>query len=156
MNRTEVTHRNRTTTLTILLTLIAFSAIANAEPTDSHKGNLVIKAQTVVQGTTLPPGDYEVREVQTSQGPAVSFVRKFWNEAASEMVQAEEDQLLSQVPVVEQPLSSPARRTQFELSADHTGATALQIRGAAVDFVFEPTQNANHSVAPSNTTIGSN
>jgi len=150
-----LTRTNRTKIIRLASILFAatmvFAVAANAESGNTqHRGSLNIKAETVVQGTTLPPGEYEVRQIHTGQGDVVEFVRKYWNEAASEMVQAEEDQVISRVPVTEQPLNERPAHTKLELSADGKAVTALQIRHVPVDYIFEQASTQARNVASSN------
>ena len=146
------TNRARKFQLTSILiaTIMMFTIAANAESAAQHRGTLNIKAQTVVQGITLPPGSYEVREMKSAQGTTVDFVRQYWNEAASELVQAEEDQFVARVPVAEQPISERPAHTKLELSADKKTATALEIRHVPVDYVFNGTEDASQPTAGAN------
>jgi hypothetical protein len=140
---------------TLFASMLVFVVAANADSAKTHhKGALNIKTETVVQGVSLPPGNYEVREVQTANGNEVEFVRKYWNEAASELVQAEEDQLIARVPVAEQPINERPAHTKLQLAADKKTATALQIRHVPVDFVFEGTETASQQAAPANGASG--
>ncbi|HVP64563.1 MAG TPA: hypothetical protein VMT82_06690 [candidate division Zixibacteria bacterium] len=147
------TNRARKFQLTSILiaTTMMFAIAVNAESANAqHRGTLNIKTQTVVQGITLPPGSYEVREMKTAQGTTVDFVRQYWNEAASELVQAEEDQFVARVPVAEQPISERPAHTKLELSADKKTATALEIRHVPVDYVFNGTEDASQPTAGAN------
>ena len=139
----------------LFATTMVFTVAANAESVNSHhSGTLNIKTETVVQGVTLPPGEYEVREASTADGATVEFVRKYWNEAASELVQAEEDQLVARVPVTEQQIEQRPAHTKLQLSADKTTATALEFRHVPVDYVFAGTDTANRQGASANDTSG--
>jgi hypothetical protein len=128
---------------TLFATTMMFAVAANAESAKPHRGTLNIKTETVVQGVTLTPGEYEVREMKTADGAAVEFVRKYWNEAASELVQAEEDQFVARVPVAEQRIDERPAHTKLQLSADKRTATALEFRHVPIDYIFAGTESAS-------------
>lgn len=130
--------RNAYAAVVLVASVVALSGLANAQSTPSHKskhGSLVITTPTEVGDTVLQPGDYEVRELQTADGPVVEFVHKFRNELASELVQADEEQVVARVKFTSQTLRAPARQTQLQL-ASKTAATGLEIRGNAVEYLF--------------------
>ena len=156
MTRTKITRTRRNQLASILFAAtIMFSAAANAESASAqHKGTLNIKTETVVEGTTLPPGNYEIRETKTADGAMVEFVRKYWNEAASELVQAEQDQLIARVPVSEQPINERPAHTKLQLAADTKTATALEIRHVPVDYVFKGSGSQSQTAASTNCVNG--
>jgi hypothetical protein len=124
--------------------VLAAAGHASAEPTRSHKtkGHFTISAATEVGGTVLPPGDYEVREINSAGQPVLEFVHLFRNELASELVQAEEEEVVAQVKFTKQPLNAPPKRTQLALASNAADATGLEIRGSAVAYEFAPSQMA--------------
>jgi hypothetical protein len=121
-----------------VVTLAAFSSAQSTPMHESKKGNLSIAEPTEVGGVTLQPGDYAVREVKSQQGPVVEFVRKFRNELASELVQADEEEVVARVKFTGQILSVPPKHTQLQLASNTNDAIALEIRGNPVSYVFNP------------------
>jgi membrane-associated protease RseP (regulator of RpoE activity) len=123
--------------------VLALSGVASAAPMSSahshkaKKGHLAITAPIEVGGTILNPGEYEVREVNSPNGPVVEFVHQFRNELASELVQADEEEIVARVPFTEQALSSPPKHTQLMVAPNTTNVIALKIRGNPVDHVFQ-------------------
>jgi hypothetical protein len=118
--------------------VLALAGFANAA--NSHKGkqgSLKITDPTEVGGVMLQPGDYEVREVNSPGGPVVEFVHLFRNELASELVQADEEEVVARVKYTEQALSSPPKQTQLLVAPNTTNAVALEIRGNTVDHLFQ-------------------
>jgi len=127
--------------------ILALAGFANAA--NSHKGkegSLKITAPTEVGGVILPPGDYEVRETNSPSGPVVEFVHMVRNEQASELMQAEEEEVVARVKYTEQALSSPPKHTQLQIAPNTTDAIALEIRGNAVNHLF-PRENMDRDYA---------
>lgn len=120
---------------TVVLALSGF-AQAGSMPHTAKKGRLTITAPTEVGGALLPPGEYEVRETHSAGGPVMEFVRHFRNELASELVQADEEEVVAQVKFTEQALSAPPKHTQLVRASDNAKAAVLEIRGAAVGYVL--------------------
>jgi hypothetical protein len=108
------------------------------------KGHLTITAPTEVGGTVLLPGEYEVKEAKSSSGPVIEFVHQFRNELASELVQADEEEVAVQLNFTEQQLSMPPKHTQLMLASWYsTVAIGVEIRGNAIGFVFATPQTAS-------------
>ena len=132
----------------VLASLVALAGLSNAQSmpsTHSHKtrtGNLIIAAPTEVGGAILQPGDYEVREAKSPDGPVVEFVHHFRNELASELVQADEEEVVARVKFTGYVLSAAPEQTQLQFASDNNNATRLEIRGNAVDYVFTQAQLA--------------
>src|ERR1700693_2588638 len=100
----------------VFASLLAFVGTAHA---DGHahkgkKGNLKIKALTVVGGTILQPGDYEVRKVSSPDGTIVEFVRVVYVPASPEAPY--EEQVVARVKSTEQALSAPPKHTRLQLA----------------------------------------
>jgi hypothetical protein len=74
-------------------------------------------------------------------------VHKFRNELASELVQADEEEVAARVQFTEQPLRSPLKHTQLVLASNADAASGLQIRGNIVSYEFAPSQMAGKSEA---------
>ena len=119
-----------------VVTLAAFSSAQSTPKQQSKKGSLSITEPTEVGGVTLPPADYVVREVKSPEGPVVEFVHKFRNELASELVQADEEEVVARVKFTGQILSAPPKHTQLQLASNTNDATALEIRDNPVSYVF--------------------
>jgi hypothetical protein len=123
--------------------VLVFAGFANASPMyPSHahkakKGHLTITAPMEIGGTTLKPGKYEVREAKSPNGPVIEFARQFRNELASELVQADEEEIVARVPFTEQALSSAPKQTQLLLTSNSPNVSGLQIRGNAIDYEFD-------------------
>jgi hypothetical protein len=119
----------------VVLSLTGF-AHAESMTHTAKKGKLTITAPTEVGGAILQPGDYEVREIHSASGPVVEFVRHFRNELASELVQADEEEVAAQVKFTEQTLNAPPKLTQLVRASNSTNTAVLEIRGVAVGYVF--------------------
>lgn len=126
--------------------VLALAGFANADGmSHSHKakkGHFTITAPTEVGGVTLQPGNYEVREVNSASGPVVEFVHQFRNELASELVQADEEEVVARVNFTAKALSSPPKQTQLISASDGPDVASLEIRGNAVRYEFAPSQMA--------------
>jgi membrane-associated protease RseP (regulator of RpoE activity) len=128
--------------------VLALAGFANADgmySAHSHKakkGHLTITAPIEVGGAILQPGNYEVREANSPSGSVVEFVHQFRNELASELVQADEEEVVARVQYTEQALSSPPKHTRLILASDTAEAASLEIRGSAVGYEFPTPQMA--------------
>jgi len=147
MKRTDTIHTiaRRAHLATVLLAgVVALAGVAKAEG-HSHKaksGGLTITSPTEVGGTILQPGEYEVREANSADGRVVEFVHHFRNETASELVQADEEEVAVRVKFTGQALNEPPKQTQLQLASNTHDATGVEIRGNAVEYVFAPAQLA--------------
>lgn len=123
--------------------VLALTGFAHAE----HKaktGHMTITTATEIGGVMLQPGNYDVREVKTADGPKVEFVRHVWNEQASELVQADEEVVVGRVNVSEQALGATPKHTQIVSQSNDKNTAVLEIRGDAVAYVFaEAPMNAS-------------
>jgi hypothetical protein len=120
----------------VLVMVIAFGAMAHAAKAHMAKGELALMQTTEVAGVTLPPGNYMVREVKTAEGPMVEFVRTVHNEQASELVQADEEEVVAKVKASPRALERASEDTKLQVASGQGSAKALEIRGANVEFVF--------------------
>jgi hypothetical protein len=131
--------------------VLALAGFANADgmySSPSHKakkGHLTITAPTEVGGTILQPGAYEVKEGNSPSGPVLEFWHQFRNELASELVQADQEELVARVQFTEQALSSSPKHTQLILASNAGEATGLEIRGSGVGYEFATSQMAGDS-----------
>jgi hypothetical protein len=132
--------------------VLAFAGVANAHAMSlahahkAKKGHLTIMASTEVGGTILQAGEYEVREAKSSSGPVIEFVHQFRNESASELVQADQEEVVAQMQFTKQELNSPSKQTQLMLASWYsTEAIGVEIRGNAVGYVFAAPQLAAQS-----------
>ena len=136
----------RTLTLAVVFaSLLAFVGTAHADG-HSHKvkkGNLKIKTLTVVGGTILQPGDYEVRKVSSPDGTMVEFVQVVYVPASPETFWPYEEQVVARVKSTEQALSAPPKHTRLQLAPETMIASVLEIRGDEVEYVFAPSQPAS-------------
>lgn len=120
-----------------LAMVMALAGFANAQTTPSHshkKGMLKITAPTEVGGTVLQAGNYTVRETKSPDGPVVEFIRVVHNEQASELVQADEEELVARVKFTPQVLSAAPKHTQ--VASNTNDATSLEIRGNPIAYTF--------------------
>jgi hypothetical protein len=138
----------------LVLSLAGF-AQAESLPHAAKKGRLTITAPTEAGGALLQPGEYEVREIRSANGPVVEFVRHFRNELASELVQADEEEVVAQVRFTEQALSARPKHTQLVRARNNANAAVLEIRGATVGYVLSsPPLSASSDDAAANPTGG--
>jgi hypothetical protein len=128
--------------------MFAFAGLANAA-SPQHKvkiEHLTIQTPTEVAGTVLPAGDYEIKEVSSANGPELEFIRDYWNERASEMLQADEQEVMARVKFTEQKLASEPKHTQLVLAADNKDVIGLEIRGNDNEYVVgQQASNASNS-----------
>lgn len=132
----------------VVLALAGFASADGLNSSHSHKarkGHLTIAAPTEVGDTTLQPGEYEIREAKSPNGPVLEFWRQFRDELASELVQADQEELVARVQFTEQALNSPTKRTQLILASNAGEATGLEIRGSGVEYEFAASQSAGAS-----------
>jgi hypothetical protein len=105
---------------------------------------LTVTALTQVGDTVLQPGEYEVTEANSPSGPVIEFVHQFRNELASELVQADEQEVVARVQFTEEVLRSPTKSTELIRSSNSVApASGLQIRGSEVRYAFARSQIAN-------------
>src|ERR1700676_5030869 len=140
-------HRHNATALLAVVLAVTTFGNANSMPsTYSHKakkGNMNITASTEVGGIVLQPGDYEVKEVNSPTGPVVEFVHLFDNFTAQEGLPVHDQEVVGQVSVTEQALSSPPKHTQLQLASNSANVIALEIRGDDVEYFIAPPQLAD-------------
>jgi hypothetical protein len=156
MNRIQAPltiNRRASIAAAVFTSVLLFGGFANAGTMPSahsrraKTGHLTITSPTEVAGTTLQPGEYDVRQSNSTNGPVIEFVHKFRNELASELVQADEEEVAARVQFTEQPLRSPLKHTQLVLASNADAASGLQIRGNIVSYEFAPSQMAGKSEA---------
>jgi hypothetical protein len=125
-----------------LATLANAAAMPSAHSHKGKKGNFTIKAPTEVGGITLQPGDYQVKEINSPSGPVVEFVHLFTDYTVGDSgLSPYSQQVIGQVKVTEQVLSSLPKHTQLQLAPNTTDVMALEIRGDAVSYEFAAPQS---------------
>ena len=131
----------------VVLALAGFANAATMPSDHSHKGkkgNLKITASTEAGGILLQPGDYQVREVNSPSGPAVQFVHLFDNFYVMDSgLPVHDQEVVGQVKVTEQALSSTPKHTQLQLAPNTGEAIALEIRGDEIEYLFALPQSAD-------------
>jgi len=123
----------------LLLGMVALAGVASAAG-HAHKsktGHLKIATPTEVGGTILQPGDYSVREINSPDGAMVEFVQVNYDPAAPEGIWPYEEEVVARVKTTEQVLSERPKHTQLQLAPEAANAIALEIRGDAVEYLFE-------------------
>lgn len=101
-----------------------------------------ISAPTEVGGIVLQPGDYQVQAVDSPSGPVVQFVHLWEDYTVMDSGRSLYNQeVVGQVKVTEQVLSSLPKHTQLQLAPNTTDAIALEIRGDAVSYEFAPSHS---------------
>lgn len=126
----------------LLMGMVALTGVANAEG-HAHKGktgNLKITAPTKVGGTILQPGDYRVREINSPDGAVVEFVLQTFDVFAPDGTSPYDEEVVARVKTTEQVLSERPKHTELRHASDAESAVALDIRGDAVEYQFEPSQ----------------
>jgi hypothetical protein len=129
--------------------VLAFSGIAcavdAAEPVantayqkapKAKGGTLTLAAAADVGSVTLEPGKYEVKLVNSKEGPAIRFTLVTYNPFAEEAEPPYEWEVVAKVKVTMQPLASKATRTALRFAPGGSQAIALQIRGNSFDYQF--------------------
>jgi hypothetical protein len=143
-------HRHGATALfAVVLALAGFANAATMSSDHPHKGkkgNLKITAPVEAGGILLQPGDYQVKEVKSPNGPVVEFVHLFDNFYVMDSgLPVHDQEVVGQVKVTEQALSSLPKHTQLQLAPNAKDAIALEIRGDNVEYLFAPPQSAGNS-----------
>jgi len=101
---------------------------------NTRKGTLKIKVATDVGGFTLEPGNYEVKQVNSSAGPVIRFTRLTYNPYAPEGVSAYQWDTVAEIKCAVEPLASTPERTTLLFASNNTKAIGLEIRGNSVDY----------------------
>jgi hypothetical protein len=126
----------------IILALASFAhagavgASASQKKEKAKKGFLNIKVATDAGGVTLEPGEYGVKQVNSSSGPIVRFTRYTYNPYAQEGLPVHDWETVAEVKVTMQPLASKAIRTHLLLASNGDKPIGLEIRGNSFDYLF--------------------
>lgn len=140
--------------------IIALASFAHADSMHSHKakkGSLKITVPTEIGGVLLQPGDYEFKEVKAPGGPVLEIVHLFDDFTAPEGLPVHQQEVVAHVDITEQALSSAPKRTQLQLASTYTAnATALQIKGDDVEYLFGTPQGIEQAEATVPCTTGQN
>jgi hypothetical protein len=102
----------------------------------AKKGTLVITVAAEVGGVTLEPGEYEVKQVNSTAGPVVRFTKYTYNPYAQEGLSVHQWDVVAEVRVTMQSLDSKAERTQWLADSDSGKPIGLRIRGNSFDYLF--------------------
>jgi hypothetical protein len=122
--------------------VVAFAGFAHAglagtqKAEKAKKGTLNIAAATNVGGLRLEPGEYEVKQVNSSTGPVVRFTRYSYNPYAQEGQSVHEWETIGEAKVTTQALASKAEHTKLLLTSNGDKAIGLEIRGNSADYLF--------------------
>jgi hypothetical protein len=151
MNRIKSLYTKTTATaaFALVLTLAGFANAATVNSNNPHKGKKVyftISSAVEVGGTTLQPGDYSAREVNTPKGPVMEFTHIWFNYLAQDFMQHTQYDVVARVPVTEQALNSKPKQTKLVLASNSKDAVGLEIRGNAVDYEFAPSSQTADKV----------
>ena len=123
----------------LVLVLAGFAHADSAGPHRSQKakkGTLKITVATDVGGVTLEPGNYEVKQVNSSAGPVIRFTRVTYDPYAPEAVPAYQWEVVAEVKCAVEPLASTPQRTALLFASNSPRAIGLEIRGNSVDYLF--------------------
>ena len=126
----------------IVLALAGFAHAGAKDPQRSQKaekpkkGTLNLTAATNVGGLRLEPGEYEVQQVNSVNGPVVRFTRYTYNPYAQEGLSAHQWETLGEAKVTMQALASKAKHTKLALASNSDKAISLEIRGNSADYLF--------------------
>jgi hypothetical protein len=102
----------------------------------AKKGTLMITATTHLGGITLEPGEYEVKQKDTKNGPVVRFILYTYNPYAQEGQSVHQWDVIGEARVNMQSRDSKATRTQLLSDFNGDQPIGLQIRGNSFDYVF--------------------
>src|SRR5215469_3777472 len=137
---------NRTRFVAVLVcTFLGFAGFAHAKAVaiqqsynaeQPKKGTLNITVATEVSGLMLEPGEYEVKQVKSANGPVIRFTRYTYNPYAQEGVSAHQWDLVGEVRVAVQSQDSKAVRTQLSTESNSDKLVGLQIRGSSFQYLF--------------------
>ena len=135
---------NRTSFVaTLLCTFLGFAGFANAtaihqssNAEQSKKGTLSVTVTTEVSGLTLEPGEYEVKQVKSANGPVIRFTRYTYSPYAQEGVSVQQWDVVGEVRVAVQPQDFKALRTQLLTGSNSDRLVGLQIRGNSFQYLF--------------------
>ncbi len=151
---TYLSAARRPTLSVLFVTMLVFTGIAHADGR-AHKGktgHLKITAPTAVGGTVLQPGDYDVREVRSSDEQMVEFVRVTIDPYPPDGIWSYEEEVVARVKSTEQALSAPPKHTHLELVPQTESAAALFIRGDTFEYRFVPSRATSDAGAMSSPT----
>jgi hypothetical protein len=112
------------------------SAATSQKPLKAKGGTLKISEATDVTGVILEPGKYEVKQVNSKAGLAIRFTLFTYNHFAEEAQSPYEWDVVAEVKVAAQPLTSKATHTELKVASDGRKAIALQIRGNSFEYLF--------------------
>ncbi|PYX96497.1 MAG: hypothetical protein DMG71_05595 [Acidobacteria bacterium] len=112
------------------------AAATSQKPLKAKGGTLKISEATDVAGVILEPGKYEVKQVNSKAGLAIRFTLFTYDHFAEEAQSPYEWDVVAEVKVTVQPLTSKATHTDLKVASDGRKAIALQIRGNSFEYLF--------------------
>lgn len=104
----------------------------------ARKGTLNITETTEVGGVTLEPGEYEVKQVTSKDGPVVRFTKYTYNPYAQEGLSVHQWDVVAKVKVTLRSMDTKAEQTQI-LADSNGNPIGLKIRGNSFDYLFATT-----------------
>ena len=125
-------------------TFLGFAGFAHAKTVamqqsynaQQPKGTLNITVATEVSGLMLEPGEYEVKQVKSANGPVIRFTRYTYNPYAQEGVSVHQWDVVGEVTVAVQSQDFKALRTQLLSGSNGDKLVGLQIRGNSFQYLF--------------------
>ena len=102
----------------------------------AKKGTLNIAAATNVGGLRLEPGEYEVKQVDSTAGPVVRFTRYTYDPYAQEGLSAHQWEAVGEAKVTMQALPAKAKHTKLLVASNGDKAIGLEISGNSADYLF--------------------
>jgi hypothetical protein len=127
---------NRTRVVAALAcTFLVFAGFAHAKE-QPKKGTLKITVATEVSGLMLEPGEYELKQVKSANGPVIRFTHYTYNPYAQEGVSTHQWDVVGEIRVAVQSQDSKAVRTQLLTESNSNKLVGLQIRGNSFQYLF--------------------
>jgi len=123
---------------TLLALTLALGGLASAQGHHGKTGTLKLTQQTRIGDAVLQPGEYRVRTVKSAGDAEVEFVRETYDPTITDSgLLPYGEEFVARVKSSEQALSAPSKHTQVETSPETATASALEIRGDSVQYVFD-------------------
>ena len=129
----------------VACTFLGFAGLAHAKADamqqtynakEPKKGTLSIAVTTEVSGLMLEPGEYELKQVKSANGPVIRFTHYTYNPYAQEGVSTHQWDVVGEIRVAVQSQDSKAVRTQLLTESNSNKLVGLQIRGNSFQYLF--------------------